>query len=124
MERSMELCRSILLKLAAHEHGRAPKDMTIEGYNEEQIGYHCYLLHQAELIHGLDVTSNGHLSPCFLPIQLTWAGHDFLDAAKTPSVWRAAMDKTFGVGLSVSTAVLKQLLESLIRDQLGLKVVA
>ena len=122
MERDPELIRQILLEIESCEHGFVPCVFAVEGYTEEKVGYHCCLLSEAGLIIGLDVTSAGDPSPVYIPHRLTSQGHDFLDAARNTSVWRTAMSKTFDVGLTVSMPVLKQLLESLMRDLLGLRV--
>ena len=120
MQRDMDLIRTILLEMASHEHGFVSNWSGPEGYGREQLGYHFYLLDQAGLIRGHDITTTSDASPNCLPLCLTWSGHDFIDAARSPGIWRAAMDRTFSAGLSVSMAVFKQLLESLIRAQLGL----
>jgi hypothetical protein len=46
------------------------------------------LLAEAGLIEAQDLTTlSGSL---WLPKRLTWAGHEFLDAAKNETVWRSA----------------------------------
>ena len=50
MERDWELCRKILEKAEGYEGIPRPGIPRIEGYTDEQIGYHCYLLEDAGLL--------------------------------------------------------------------------
>jgi hypothetical protein len=36
MKRDMDLVREILVQIEEHEHGMAPRNLTIEGYYSEQ----------------------------------------------------------------------------------------
>lgn len=95
MKRDMDLIRELMLKLEAlpmPTAGMVVVDATkvgVEGYTAEQIDYHLSLLEQARFIHagGLDMGMSG---PGFGPgvdcCSLTWAGHDFLDATRSPDV--------------------------------------
>jgi hypothetical protein len=113
MKRDMDLIRAILLSVEEHEDGRAPRDLTVDGYSAEQIGYHNYLIGDAGLAKTADVTTRGSSGPMALVIHLTWAGHEFLDAARDDTVWSktkarlgAAGKAVLGVPISVLTAVL------------------
>jgi hypothetical protein len=59
----MDLIRKILFAVEEHEHGFAPREFAIDDYNEEQIGYHCYLIVDAGLADGENLTCNGSDSP-------------------------------------------------------------
>ncbi len=82
MKRDMDLVREILMVCADHEHGRAPRDLAIDGYSEEQIGHHAYLMMQAGLVEAADVTTMGSESPEAVVTSVTWAGHEFLEASR------------------------------------------
>lgn len=86
MKRDMDLIRKILLDLEQSDIARY-KQMELEGYDGSAIGYHCYLLAQAGLIEASDASSNSHLLPHFIPLYLTWDGHEFLNGVKDPSAW-------------------------------------
>lgn len=120
MQRDMGLVRQILFKMEAHPGGFAPEDFSIDTFSQEQISYHIWLLGQAELMKVVDVTSHCATAPQAVPISLTWAGHDFIDAARSDRTWLKAMEKAKTVGGSLSFAILKQLLESILKGQLGL----
>ena len=120
MQRDMGLIRQIMFKMEHHSGGFAPQGFAAEGYSTEQIAYHIWLLGQAKLMEVADVTTHGATAPQALALNLTWEGHDFVDAARNDTTWSHAMEKAKSVGGSLSFAVLKQLLESILRSQLGL----
>lgn len=119
MQRDMALIREILLKMEGHPDGYAPQ-LQIEGFSENQIFYHVWLLDQADLIKAIETSSIESRSPSAHAVSLKWAGHDFLDAARDDKTWSKAMDKAKAVGGSLTFAILKQLLESILKIQLGL----
>ena len=111
MKRDMDLVRKIVFALEAHPHGHAPA-IKIEGYSKEQIGYHMYLMLQANLIEGLDVSGGGCESPQVEATNLTWQGHEFADDARSDTVWEKSKavvkDKVGTVGIGLLVEVLKQ----------------
>ncbi len=92
MKRDMDLVRKILLAMEQCEHGHAPGSLEIEGYTDEAIEYHAFLMNEAGLIYAVDTTHMQSLSPSALPLYMTWAGHDFLDASRDEGLWKKAMD--------------------------------
>ena len=121
VQRDMDLIRQILSKIEDHSGGFAPRNFEIEGdYSAAQIGYHVWLLGDAGLIKATDVTTHGSESPRAIPVNLTWEGHDFIAAARNDTVWSHAKEKAKSVGGSLSFAVFKQLLDSLVKHQLGI----
>ena len=83
MKRDMDLCRKILLSVEAREGTVGPEEVSIEGYTEGQIGYHAKLLADQGLLEGRDITGVGGSTHRYAPRCLTYAGHDFLEAART-----------------------------------------
>ncbi len=111
MKRDMELIRKILLKLSDHEHGFATQEFKIDGFTDEQVGYHCMLLDEAGLIKARDDTRLSSSSPCSEPERLTWEGHEFIENARDENIWgqaKAAVDKIGDVSFSVWGSVLSQ----------------
>jgi Hypothetical protein (DUF2513) len=111
MKRNMDLVRQILIAMDDHDHGFAP-DMNIEGFTEEEIGYHCYLMDDAGLIEAADATTLGSSTPFALPIKLTWSGHEFLENSKDQNVWdqtKQAIDKLGGASFSIWTSVMTKI---------------
>ena len=113
MKRDMDLVRQILLAIE-EAPGFAPT-LNIDGYTDEQIGFHVIIMIEANLIHGADVTGDGDTGPMGIPTRLSWEGHDFLDAARDPSRWQQAKDAIGPIGgasiqvwIGVLTQVMKQ----------------
>lgn len=120
MKRDLDLVRQILFEIERHEHGWAPQALAVEGYDQEQTGYHIYLMGQAGLLNVADSTHLGSTSPQAIAMSITWAGHDFLDAAREPSLWEKAKQKVGGSFASMSFDLVKELLVALARAQLNL----
>lgn len=120
MKRDMDLVRKILLALEEYEHGFAPKTLQISGYSDEEIGFHVYLMGQAGLLQVADVTHMGSTSPQSIPRRITWEGYEFLEAARSLSIWEAAKHRMVKEGLGMSLEVLKKILMMLTKEALGL----
>jgi uncharacterized protein DUF2513 len=113
MKRDMDLIRKILSAVEDCEHGFAPREMKIDGYNEEQIGYHNYLIVDSGLGVGADLTTNGSESPEYYLHHLTSAGHEFVEQARDDTKWNKAKeivkDKGGGLSFELLKAVLIEL---------------
>lgn len=83
----MDLVRQILIALEKHEHGFAPPDFTIAGYDQEVIRHHVWLMEQGHLLTAIPTTGYSNGSPSASPLAITWTGHDFLAAVGNESVW-------------------------------------
>ena len=118
MKLDMDLVRKMLLAVESNTHGFAPK-IEIEGYTEEQIGYHAVLLGEAGLVVTNDFTSFGDKSPNAEIIRLTWAGHEFIDAARENIIWEQAKEKISQIG-SATIPVWTAVLTEIIKKQLGI----
>ena len=116
----MDLVRQILIAAEAGEDGYVSGNPTIEGYTEDQVGYHVHLMEQAGLVEAANVSAMGSSSPSALLLSIKWKGHDFLDAAKSSTVWAQAKEKAKSVGGSLTFDLMKELLVATARNQLGL----
>jgi hypothetical protein len=120
MKRDMDLMRKMLLAVEASPFGYAPQPLTIEGYTADQIGYHAYLLIDAGLASGSDMTNTASTGPTSRIIKLTWEGHEFLDASRTPMIWEEVWGQMKEHGLaSTSTKLLLKMLDKVARKKLG-----
>jgi hypothetical protein len=115
MKRNMELVRSILLEMEKQESGFVKGGLEVDGFDDEAIGYHCYLMAQAGLINAAESTSMSSSSPSAIPTSLTWEGHEFLDNIKCDNVWGEAKrlvgimgEASFSVWTSVVTKIVMQ----------------
>jgi hypothetical protein len=118
MRRDLELIRKMLLAIEDAPSGFAP-DLSFEGYPDAQISYHAYLLIDAGLAKGSDVTTMGSEGPEAIITSLTWAGHEFAEAARDEAWWKKAMGIVKDTGGTITLDVLKQLLTSLMKAALG-----
>ncbi len=120
MKRDLDLIRKIVILLKDHEHGNAPDELKIDGFTDEQIDYHCYLLKDAELITGVSIPTHHSESPAVKPLGLTWKGHEFADNAQNETFWAQAKDKiknTSGVvSFSIFNAFLTETIKGALKD--------
>jgi Hypothetical protein (DUF2513) len=114
MKRDMDLIRMLLIR---QETGEPPPGLA--DYPEPLIVYNVALMKDAGLIEaaiakGPDGTPMGAVI-----IRMTWAGHDFLDAARNDTVWRTAREKILKPGVSWTFELLKETLKALATQQLS-----
>ncbi len=112
MKRDMDVVRDLLLRSEA-----ADGSVSI---NDALETYHVRIMLDARLIEGRiseeitsDAPRNSHIH------NLTWAGHDFLDAARDETVWRTAKEKVLKPGVSWTFELLKDVLKALAKQQLS-----
>jgi hypothetical protein len=121
VKRDLDLVRSILQWMEARPEGHnVAWEMAIDGYANEEIGYHVHLMGQAGLIIAEDITHLASHSPCAMPISITWAGHEFLGASNDSTLWASAKKKVIGPAGSVAFNVLLEWLKSEAKKKLGL----
>ena len=120
MKRDMELIRKMLLEL----EGEAPVDLS--QYSKEQQTYHTVLLLESGLITSINgsldrIARDGRGNPIgFPPLRLTWAGHEFLDAAKNDTIWNQTRNLIKTKAGDVSFEVLKTVLTECAKRAMGL----
>ena len=113
MKRDMDIVRSMLLEI---EHIPAAKyydtlESSIEA-DSDVLREHLNLLHDARFVHECDIQG--------LCKGLTWQGHEFLDAARSDTVWNQVKTTLREAGVSATFDTLQELLVSRARQQLGL----
>lgn len=119
MKRDMDLIRKMLFAVEADERGFAPQ-IEIDGYTQEQIGYHAILLREAGLAIVREETALGASTPVGKILRLTWAGHEFLDAARDTKTWNMAKDSIVSKVGSATMQVWIAVLTSLIQKRMGI----
>jgi hypothetical protein len=83
-----DLVRQILLEVEELPFDGRFYDVVIEGHTEGEITYHVMLLHEAGLIEAADLSTLSGV--CWKPKRLTYNGHQFLDAARSDTVYQKA----------------------------------
>jgi hypothetical protein len=110
MKRDMEIVRNLLLRAEAAEGSVS--------INDPVETYHVRIMIQAGLVEGRiseEITSD---APRHSYIHnLTWTGHDFLDAARNDTAWRTVKEKVLKPGVSWTFELLKEVLKALARQQ-------
>ena len=77
MKRDMDLIRKVLFHVEANDN----LDFALEGYNEQTIAYHVWLLNEAELLHAIAIpVLDGTIQLQDGFTSLTWDGHEVLEA--------------------------------------------
>jgi hypothetical protein len=108
MKRDMDLIRKILFQVEEKGQPLGWVDLEIPGYAPEQIAQHVRLLEEAGLIEAQNLSTMDGFD--YRPKRLTWAGHEFLDAARNDTVWNRTKEMVKDKGGSIPFEVLKGLL--------------
>lgn len=120
MKRDMDLIRKIVLAVEDRPPGSAVDQIQIDGYTEQQIGYHSYLVVDSGLAQGIDTQSLADVLPSWLILHLTSAGHDFADAARNETTWNKAKDMVNKNAGSATIDIVKETLVAVIKGAIGL----
>lgn len=114
MKRDMDIIRLLLLQ---QESGEDPPELA--QYDEQLIVYNSALMLDAGFIIGEVITDhNGDLAASVI-IRMTWAGHDFLDSTRDPTIWKKAKERVLKPGISWSFSILVEFLKAEAQRQLG-----
>jgi hypothetical protein len=120
MKRDLDLIRKILLVMEEQEHGYVQSELAVEGYTKEQVNFHIFLLGEAGLAKVVENTPVGCKSPSALALHLTWAGYEFLAAAKDDTLWTKAKTTVIKPAGGVAFSVLLEWLKAEAKGRLGL----
>jgi hypothetical protein len=119
MKRDYELARKLLLFLEAKPTPEAVDCPRIEGYDDSTIKY-LLLLAQAKLIdYEPALTKTGRIIRVHA-FNLSWQGHDFLDAVRNERVWTQVKAQASEKGTALPFDVLKSLAIEAVKKLVGL----
>lgn len=120
MKRDMDLIRRILLWL--EDQPDVPRAApTFDAVHENDVFYNCRLMAEAGFIEIIDTASmRGARYEC-IPERMTWRGHEFLDAARSETIWAKAKGRLSKVGETAGMETIMLLLRKLANVQLGLE---
>jgi hypothetical protein len=110
MKRDMDLVRKILFQVEKQDE---PEDLvlSLEGYADEVVAHHIFLMGEAGLLSVTDTSSRGYPLPTAIANYITWKGHEFLDVARSDTLWEKVKKKVKDSLPSVSYEVLSNLLK-------------
>ena len=114
MERDMELVRKILFKIEEQYVSTAIMSLKIEGYEKEQVAYHCSIMHDAGLLSSYKPIYGGNQLYAFSVGHLTWEGHDFLDKIRSDTVWNKVKSTIKKRGLPMILDTIKTIATTII----------
>ena len=110
MKRDIELIKAILLRF--EEDG----DLEIPEFTKAQVKYHLALLQDAGLI-TYEQFYDTDISPAVLSrTRISWAGHEFLDASRSLTLWEKAKNITLEKTGALTFEVLKTVLIQLAKE--------
>ena len=109
MKRDMDLIRALLLKVEEAPYG-ALWSGEMPGYTHQQVLYHVELANDAGLIEASLLNPDG-----FLVRRLTYAGHEFLDAARSDKIWNKAKETVMNNAGTLTLEALKTALSVLMK---------
>ncbi len=113
MKRDMDIIRLILMQ---QETGEAPPDLA--KYPEDLVVYNVALMKDAGLLVAEIREGYGGSPRGAAIIRMTWAGHDFLDAARDDTLWRKAKEKVIRPTASWTFGILLEWLKHEIRSRI------
>jgi hypothetical protein len=114
MKRDMDLVREILLEMETWNVDQRDREIVIKGHTPEEITYHLGLMHQAGLIKAADASSRD--GEAWLPVDILWDGHEFLEASRNETIWAKAKQKALTTTGTLTLEALKVALSLLIKQ--------
>ena len=106
MKRDMDIIQQLLIDAEAHDNN--PPYLTAD---VPEIVYQISLLTEAGLMNAVIRKNQYGLPRDATILGLTWAGHDFLDAARDDTIWKKAQDAFLKPGISWTFSILLEWLK-------------
>ncbi len=110
MKRDMDLIRRIAMAAEDVRYGHTLRGL--EGVTPEDFFHHVRLMQEAGLLEASLQEYQDFSSPKAAVWRLTWAGHDFLDAARSDTIWAKAKSSILKPGMSFTFDLLKEWLKA------------
>jgi hypothetical protein len=104
MQRDMDLVRKIMLEVQSRGDV-FPRTVKIDDVDDEMLGRHVEMLFDAGFLDGSKMQSVSRSYHIVLVTDLSWEGHDFIDAISKDGVWQK-LKETFSPA-EISTMPLK-----------------
>jgi hypothetical protein len=111
----MDLARRVLLKIEAQQTAYVTLPLNIANHSAGEVAYHVVLLAEAGLVE-LKPSRRRSTDRTRQIVRLTWAGHEFLEAAREERRWRRGLEIMEAIG-GVNVQVLNFVMQDLILEQ-------
>jgi Hypothetical protein (DUF2513) len=115
MKRDMDIIRLLLIE---QETGERPEELNWQ--DEKLVVYNIALMLDAGLIEGKIIPDTCGNPTAAVIIRMTWAGHDFLDSARDPTIWNKAKERLLKPGISWTFSILAEFLKAEARHRISL----
>jgi hypothetical protein len=114
MKRDMDLVRQILLEMEKWPANQRDGRIKIAGHAEAEIMHHLGLLYESGLIHAMDASSMD--GEAWLPQKITWEGYEFLEDARSDTMWARAKQHALNTAGTLSLEAVKAALSVVVRQ--------
>ena len=123
MKRDMDLVREILLRTEELTPGKpwGNNSFESEAYSAQEVNYHAILLIKAEFVEGKLFQPGDYSVPLWNIQDLTWKGHEFLDATRDDTIWKKVKSEIAAKGSSFTLGLIINLANKLLREQFNLE---
>ena len=118
MKRDMEVIRDVLLAIEDTNQTQGIIELELPALDPVVVSYHIKLLADAGLIEADDLSTMQGFE--WKPRSLTWAGHEFLDAARDDTVWAKVTAKLKDTVTSAPFEVVKSMVLQASKEAFGL----
>lgn len=91
MKRDMELIRQVMIEIEKNPDPMQPIEIHIAGFSDLEVSYHVMLLAEHGFVEAINFTTHDGFE--WQAQRLTFEGHEFLDAARSDTIWKTAKEK-------------------------------
>jgi hypothetical protein len=119
MKRNLDLIVKILETVESTDDNYG-WNLQVEDYDFPTVAYHAELLTEAGFLLATIVKDDAERVQAVWPRRLTWDGCEFLDLARNNKIWQKSKKLLGEKAISISVAILTELMKSLAKDILGL----
>ena len=114
MKRNMDLIREILLAIEEqHEYGPV-YGLSVQGYSNNQIAYHCQLLYEHGFIDSYDDLSGEEEALDIAVGGLTWEGADYLEEIRYNTRWGKVKKTMKEKGIPLTVEFVKETINTMV----------
>jgi hypothetical protein len=123
MKRNMDLIRSIMLHLETYpDADLGLTEVQVDGFSEDMVLGHLVLLGEAGFI-DLNVEHFlGGEPPHYIVHRITWAGHEFLEAVRSQTIWAKSTKMIASAGVGMAWPLLQAVLRAKAAEHLGIQL--
>jgi hypothetical protein len=112
MQRDMDLIRDMLLQVEKLPCSVQWYEIALAGRSREELCYHAKLAHDAGLIEARFLPG----TTIFMVHRLTNEGHEFVDAAREPTIWKRAKETVLNTAGTLTVVALETALKLVVQQ--------